>query len=137
MTMLAAATSFFARTNISQNYNIGTSSTTGSRSGTPTPSASSNTAPTALSSPFNVGLWRIQAASHKVTNKRVSIWSFDKRGAEMERQGPMAKERALEVLKADVSCDPGYPSVLISRIGFCVRETPPSIDSRCVNNHPI
>ena len=101
--MLAAATSFFARTNISQNYNIGTSSTTGSRSGTPTPSGPSTTAPTALSPPFNVGLWRIQAASHKVTNKRVSVWSFDKRGAEMERQGPMAKERALEVLKAEVS----------------------------------
>lgn len=55
----------------------------------------------------------------------------------MERQGPMAKERALEVLKADVSCDSGHPSVLISRIGFCVRETPPSIDSRCVDNHLI
>lgn len=100
--MLAAATSFFARTNISQAYNVGASST-GSRSGTPTPSGSSNPAPAAFAPSFNVGLWRIKAASHKVTNKRVSVWSFDKRGSEMERLGPLAKERTLEVLKGEVS----------------------------------
>lgn len=99
--MLAAATSFFSRTAISQSYNIGVPSTN-SRSGTPTPSGSSTPAPVALPPPFNVGLWRIQAATHKVTNKRVSVWSCDKRASELERLGQVAKDRALEVLKAEV-----------------------------------
>ncbi|TRM57589.1 hypothetical protein BD626DRAFT_551011 [Schizophyllum amplum] len=101
--MLAAATSFFARTNVSQNYNIGTglSSTAGSRTGSPAPGARSpGSGP---STPFApsvfIGLWKVQSATHKVTSKRVSVWSFDKRGAEMERLGPVAKDRALEVLK--------------------------------------
>ncbi|KAJ8519902.1 hypothetical protein ONZ45_g3225 [Pleurotus djamor] len=100
--MFAAATSFFARTAISQSYNIGTS-TTGSRSSTPGPSSSSSTAPTPFSPPINVGLWRVQSATHRVTNKRVSVWSFDKRGPEMERLSPNAKDRTLEVLKAEAS----------------------------------
>ncbi|KAF7966844.1 hypothetical protein HWV62_36889 [Athelia sp. TMB] len=101
--MFAAASSFFSRTAISQSYNIGASSSAnGSRSGTPTPSGSSVT-PVALAPPFNVGPWRIQAASHKVTNKRVSVWSFDKRGGEVERLGAVAKDRVLEVLKGEAS----------------------------------
>ncbi|KAK7023898.1 protein kinase domain-containing protein ppk32 [Favolaschia claudopus] len=103
MEMLAAATSFFARTAISQSYNIGSSTgLPGSRSSTPGPSGTSS-APAAFSPPLNVGLWRVQSASHKVTNKRVSVWSFDKRSAEMERLRPAAKERTLEVLKAEAS----------------------------------
>lgn len=100
--MLAAATSFFSRTAISQSYNIGVPSAS-SRTGTPTPSGSSTPAPATLSPPFNVGLWRIQAASHKVTNKRVSVWTFDKRGPEVDRLGPLAKDRTLEVLKGEGS----------------------------------
>lgn len=100
--MLAAATSFFARTAISQSYNIGSSSN-GSRSSTPGPSGSSSSiAPPPLAPPFNIGLWRVQSASHKLTSKRVSVWSFDKRGPEIERLGPLAKERTLEVMKAEV-----------------------------------
>ncbi|KAJ7286048.1 kinase-like domain-containing protein [Mycena rebaudengoi] len=98
--MLAAATSFFGRTAISQSYNIATSS--GSRSSTPGPGGSSS-APAAFTPALNVGLWRVQSASHKVTNKRVSVWSFDKRSPEMERLRPVAKERTLEVLKAEAS----------------------------------
>src|ERR1700685_1031654 len=98
--MFAAATSFFSRTAISQSYNIGGSSA--SRSGTPTPSGSSTPVPAAFSPPFNVGLWRIQAAAHKVTNKRVSVWSFDKRGSEMERAAPLVRDTTLEVLKSEV-----------------------------------
>lgn len=98
--MLAAATSFFARTAISQSYNIGNTST-GSRPSTPG-QAGSSIAPPPFSPPLNVGLWRVQSASHKVTNKRVSVWSFDKRASDMERLGPSAKERTLEVLKAEV-----------------------------------
>lgn len=48
-----------------------------------------------------VGLWRVQGASHKVTNKKVSVWTLDKR-AEMEGLGPISRERVLEVLKAEV-----------------------------------
>jgi len=95
--MFAAATSFFSRTAISQSYNIGGSATgsTG-RSGTPAPD-SSTPAPAALSPPFNVGLWRIQPAVHKVTNKRVSVWSFDRRGVEMERAAPLVRDSTLEM----------------------------------------
>ncbi|KAF8894414.1 kinase-like domain-containing protein [Infundibulicybe gibba] len=102
--MFAAATSFFARTAISQSYNVGTSSNNGSRSSTPGPSsAASSNGPAVLGASINVGLWRVQAASHKVTSKRVSVWSFDKRGSEVERLGPLARERTLEVLKSEAS----------------------------------
>ncbi|KII88940.1 hypothetical protein PLICRDRAFT_91412 [Plicaturopsis crispa FD-325 SS-3] len=102
--MLAAATSFFARTAISQSYNIGTSSTSGSRSSTPGPGGSSPpSAPVAHAPPVQIGLWKVQSAVHKVTNKRVSVWSFDKRGAEVERISPVARDRVLEVLKAEAS----------------------------------
>ncbi|KAF9452845.1 other/SCY1 protein kinase [Macrolepiota fuliginosa MF-IS2] len=112
--MLAAATSFFARTNISQSYNIGQPPSSSSRPTTPglsssSPSASgsasgSNGVLAATFTPtFPVGLWKVQSAYHKVTNKRVSVWSFDKRGTDIERLGAMAKERTLEVLKAEAS----------------------------------
>ncbi|KAG6874310.1 hypothetical protein C0995_001535 [Termitomyces sp. Mi166 len=100
--MFAAATSFFSRTAISQSYNIGPS--TGSRPATPgqpgtlNPNASTSFLPT-----LNIGLWKVQSATHKVTNKRVSVWSFDKKGLDMERLGVPARERTLEVMKAEAS----------------------------------
>lgn len=99
--MLAAATSFFSRTAISQSYNI--ASLNGSRSSTPGPGPSGSSGPPASPAlpSVKIGLWRVQVASHKVTNKKVSVWSFDKR-AEMEGLGPLSKERVLEVLKAEV-----------------------------------
>jgi SCY1-like protein 2 len=45
----------------------------------------------------------VQSAYHKATNKRVSVWSFDKRGSDIERLGVVARETTLEVLKAEVS----------------------------------
>lgn len=121
--MLAAATSFFARTAISQSYNIGTSSTSGSRSSTPGPGGSSPpSAPVAHAPPVQIGLWKVQSAVHKVTNKRVSVWSFDKRGAEVERISPVARDRVLEVLKAEVlTFDLRYDSTDLDviRAGFC------------------
>ncbi|KAK0502855.1 kinase-like domain-containing protein [Armillaria luteobubalina] len=100
--MLAAATSFFARTAISQSYNFGDPSTTGSRSSTPGPASTSNSPQTAPVS-LHIGLWKVQGAYHRVTNKRVAVWSFDKRGPDTERLGPLSKERVLEVLKAEAS----------------------------------
>ncbi|KAH9951274.1 other/SCY1 protein kinase [Amylocystis lapponica] len=102
--MFAAASSFFARTNISQSYNFGAASTN-SRTSTPTPSGSSSTVlpAAAHAPPFNVGPWRVQSATHKVTNKRVSVWSVDKKSQEMEKMGAVSKERTLDVLKAEAS----------------------------------
>ncbi|KAF8584105.1 kinase-like protein [Ramaria rubella] len=92
--MLAAATSLFARTNISQSYIISPSTST----------PSSSTLPAVASTPlFNVGPWKVQFAIHKTTNKRVSVWSFDKRSPELERCGPTARERVLDVLKAEAA----------------------------------
>ncbi|KAF9792473.1 other/SCY1 protein kinase [Thelephora terrestris] len=105
--MFAAASSFFARSNISQNYNVGgPTSIVGSRSGTPAQGSSSN--PGALPTPANtpaflVGPWKVQSASHKTTNKRVSVWTFDKKSSELEKMGPAGKERTLEVLKSEAT----------------------------------
>lgn len=112
--MLAAATSFFSRSNISQNYTFGPSPTSipSSRSGTPVPSSSSTSNGTTASGstlpaiahapPFQVGLWKVQSATHKTTGKRVSVWAFEKRGQEVERMGPGAREKTVEVLKSEV-----------------------------------
>ncbi|KAF8078142.1 kinase-like domain-containing protein [Lyophyllum atratum] len=110
--MLAAATSFFGRTAISQSYNIGPSS--GSRPSTPGQASTSLSVSTPFLPSLIVGLWKVQSASHKVTNKRVSVWSFDKRGPDMERLGPAARERAMEVLKAEASALSRFrhPSIL-------------------------
>lgn len=117
--MFAAATSFFARTNISQSYNIGQPPSASANSSRPTtPGAASSSSTVAASGSgsgnngvlaatftptFPVGLWKVQSAYHKVTNKRVSVWSFDKRSADMERLGVLSRETTLEVLKAEAS----------------------------------
>lgn len=105
--MFAAASSFFARSNISQNYNVGgPSSIVGSRSGTPAQGSSSvlGALPAPANAPaFFVGPWKVQSASHKTTNKRVSVWTFDKKSPELEKMGPAGKDRTLEVLKSEVS----------------------------------
>ena len=104
--MFAAATSFFARSNIFQNYNLGGSaSIVGSRSVTPAQGSSSNPGvlPTPANTPtFFVGPWKVQSGSHKTTNKRVSVWTFDKRSPELEKMGQAGKDRTFEVLKSEV-----------------------------------
>ncbi|KAI6019640.1 kinase-like domain-containing protein [Pisolithus orientalis] len=116
--MLAAATSFFSRTAISQSYNIGAGNA--SRSSTPTPSGSSSSV--SHTSTARIGLWKVQGAVHKVTNKRVSVWSFDKR-VEMEGLGPLSRDRVLEVLKAEATALSRlrHPSIL-GTVDFCSRE---------------
>jgi SCY1-like protein 2 len=101
--MFAAATSLFTRTNVSQNYVI---YTPGQAPSPPIPSGSGagSVLPVAPPAPpFKIGLWRVQSASHKVTGKRVSVWSFDKRGPDVDKLGPQSKERVIEVLKSEVS----------------------------------
>ncbi|KAH8117221.1 kinase-like protein [Phellopilus nigrolimitatus] len=111
--MLAAATSFFSRTNISANYTIGSPTTStslpgfgsGSRSPTPGPSNSNSASPSLPqlqpTPTFNVGPWRLQPAMHKVTNKRVSVWTFDKRDS--DKMSAVGKDRIVEALKAEAS----------------------------------
>jgi hypothetical protein len=103
--MLAAASSFFAGSNISKQYAVGGSPTpAGARPGASTPGAGapgpSTTIPHAPT--FRVGPWRVQSAAHKTTGKRVSIWDLDKRSPWLERLNPPARERAMEVLKGEV-----------------------------------
>ncbi|KAG9318237.1 kinase-like domain-containing protein [Chiua virens] len=110
--MFAAATSFFSRTAISQSYNIGPQSA--SRSSTPVPSGSASLSGAHFpAASTKVGLWKVQDATHKVTSKRVSVWTFDKR-AEMENLGPLSKERVLEVLKTEAAASSKlrHPSIL-------------------------
>ncbi|TFK25044.1 other/SCY1 protein kinase [Coprinopsis marcescibilis] len=106
--VLAAANSFFGRTAISQSYNIASPSQS-SRPSTPASFGANGSGgpsaivPMPLTPPFHIGLWKVQPATHKVTNKRVSVWSFDKRGPEMERLGQAGKDRTLEVLKGEAA----------------------------------
>ena len=126
--MFAAASSFFARSNISQNYNVGApSSIIGSRSATPASGSSSNAG--ALPAPSNtptffVGPWKVQSGSHKTTNKRVSVWTFDKKSSELEKMGPAAKDRTLEVLKSEVRATPlnGSPDIVLT-LDTCTKAT--------------
>jgi SCY1-like protein 2 len=97
--MFSAAAALFARTNISQNYTIlapGVTVTVPGNMGLPSLPAGP---------PFKAGLWLVQPAQHKLNGKRVSVWTFEKRGPEMERLGggSQAKETVLELLKAEVS----------------------------------
>ena len=80
--------------------------------------------------PFNVGPWRVQSATHKVTGKRVSVWSTDKRSQEMERMGQVSRDRTLEVLKAEVNIPDILFSMCIHSVGICTGSSPPSFHSR-------
>ncbi|KAG9120806.1 hypothetical protein FRC07_003559 [Ceratobasidium sp. 392] len=95
--MLAAASSLFSRSAIYTNYTISSSASTSANSQTSTALSSGPTVP-----PFQVGLWKVTEATHKVTNKRVSVWVYDKRGAEVDRLPAVEKDRVLTVLKAEV-----------------------------------
>lgn len=103
--MLAAATSaasaFFKVSAISQNYILTSTNTASYASGSSSRSASP-ALPQSNSSPFTVGLWRVQEAVHKTNGKRVSVWSFDKKNSALDRLGAPAKERVIQVLKLEV-----------------------------------
>ncbi|KAG8715536.1 hypothetical protein FRC11_003287 [Ceratobasidium sp. 423] len=107
--MLAAASSLFSRSAIYANYTISSPASTSASSQS---SSSIQTGPTVP--PFQVGLWKVTEATHKVTNKRVSVWAHDKRGAEVDKLPAPAKENALTVLKAEVTALSRlrHPSVL-------------------------
>ncbi|KZO99308.1 kinase-like protein [Calocera viscosa TUFC12733] len=89
--VLAAASSLFRGTAIAQNYAINT----------PASSSSNVSAAATLPPPFTVGPWKVQAATHKVNGKQVSVWSFEKRS--VDKMGAAGKERLIEVLKHEAS----------------------------------
>ncbi|CAE6475782.1 unnamed protein product [Rhizoctonia solani] len=107
--MLAAASSLFSRSAIYANYTISSPASTSASSQS---SSGIQTGPTVP--PFQVGLWKVTEATHKVTNKRVSVWVHDKRGAEVDRLPAASKENVLTVLKAEVTALSRlrHPSVL-------------------------
>lgn len=104
--MLAAATSaasaFFKASTLAQNYVYTQAGSSPSFSGTSSPAP-----PASNHAPFTAGLWRVQEAVHKTTGKRVSVWTFDTRkNSALERLAPQARERVVEVLKAEVRAEP-------------------------------
>ncbi|KAH8829604.1 other/SCY1 protein kinase [Flagelloscypha sp. PMI_526] len=117
--MFAAVTSYLARSQVSQNYNIESSSSGfasgSSRSSTPANGTSST--PSTFSPPLNIGPWKVQSATHKVNGKRVSVWTLDKRAPEIERMNPLAKETTINTLKAEASSLSRlrHPSILETR----------------------
>ena len=138
--MFAAATSFFARTNIHQNYNFGAvpGSSRPATPGTAATAATSISGPAPPTPTFHVGLWKVQSAWHKVTNKRVSVWLLDKRGPDVERLGPQSKERALEVMKLEVRSLPRITKYTFTFIiGNIVGKDEASFNPRLVGCEPL
>lgn len=97
--MLAVASNLFGKSSSLAAYTLHTASP----SATPS-SSSSNLASTSGSSAaksFTVGLWKVVGATHKTTNKDVSVWIFEKRVLEGVRDA-RGKERVLEALRKEV-----------------------------------
>ncbi|ELU40631.1 other/SCY1 protein kinase [Rhizoctonia solani AG-1 IA] len=105
--MLAAASSLFSRSAIYANYTISSAASTSASSQSSSATQAGPTVP-----PFQVGLWKVTEATHKVTNKRVSVWVHDKRGAEVDKLPAASKENVLTILKVTALSRLRHPSVL-------------------------
>ena len=104
--MLAVASNLFGKSSSLSAYTLHTSA------GSSPASSSANlpgTAQTGSSKSVTVGLWKVLRATHKTTNKDVSVWIFEKKvldGVRGESRGMtalQAKEWVLEQLKKEVS----------------------------------
>jgi len=100
--MLAVASNLFGKTSSLSAYNLHTSAS-------PSPASSSTNLPaTASTSSITIGLWKVVKATHKTTNKDVSVWIFEKRvldgirGEGMGMSAAQAKDWVLEQLKKEV-----------------------------------
>jgi SCY1-like protein 2 len=105
--MLAAATGvasgLFGKSSTLSAYTLHSSTPTGS------PATSSTNLPSLAGSPSKgivVGLWRVVGATHKTTNKDVSVWIFDKKVLEGVRGATQTREWAIEQLKKEVRTTP-------------------------------
>lgn len=98
--MLSVASSLFGKSSTLSAYTL--------HSAAPSPASSSTNLPgTGRSSPapgrhgksFAVGLWKVVGATHKTTNKDVSVWVFEKRVLDGVRSG---RDWVVEQLKKEV-----------------------------------
>jgi len=102
--MLAVASNLFGKSSSLSAYTLHTPSASPAASSSNLPSTSSSSGRT-----FNVGLWKVVSATHKTTNKDVSVWIFEKRvldGIKNDSSGRgavAAKEWVIEQLKKEVS----------------------------------
>jgi SCY1-like protein 2 len=97
--MLAVASGLFGKTSSLSAYTLHSSTPAGS------PASSSTNLPSLAATPskgFVVGLWRVVGATHKTTNKDVSVWIFDKKVLEGVRGATQTREWAIEQLKKEV-----------------------------------
>ncbi|KDQ16224.1 hypothetical protein BOTBODRAFT_54054 [Botryobasidium botryosum FD-172 SS1] len=95
----SAATAFFKTSSISQNYVLRSSQNGAGSSSTASPSTPS---PEAIQS-FPAGPWNVSEAVHKITQKRVSVWSIEKRGQAMDKIPPQTRDTVVESLKTEVA----------------------------------
>lgn len=105
--MLAVASGLFGKASSLSAYSFHSSTPAGS------PASSSTNLPSLASTPskgFVVGLWRVVGATHKTTNKDVSVWIFDKKVLEGVRGATQTREWAIEQLKKEVRYDFQLPS---------------------------
>lgn len=103
--MLAVASGLFGKSSTLSAYALHSSTPAASpaSSSTNLPSTAANGAP---SKGFNVGLWKVVGASHKTTNKDVSVWMFEKRMLDGVKGASQTREWVVEQLKKEVSLHP-------------------------------
>ncbi|KAL1410897.1 Protein kinase domain-containing protein ppk32 [Vanrija albida] len=105
--MLSVASSLFGKSSTLSAYTL--------HSAGPSPSSSSTTLPgigpssgrsspgpgaSAHAKPFNAGLWKVLAATHKTTGKDVSVWVFEKKVLDGLRSG---RDYVVEQLKKEAT----------------------------------
>lgn len=93
--MLAVASGLFGKSSTLSAYALHSAS----------PASSSTNLPStdgATSKGFNVGLWKVVGATHKTTNKDVSVWVFEKKVLDNVRGASQTKEWVMEQLKKEV-----------------------------------
>ena len=98
--MLAVASGLFGKSSSLSAYALhsSTPSVSPATSSTNLPATAGST-----SKGFNVGLWKVVGATHKTTNKDVSVWMFEKKVLDSVRGASQTKEWVMEQLKKEVS----------------------------------
>jgi SCY1-like protein 2 len=98
--MLAVASNLFGKSSTLSAYALH-SSTPGA-----SPASSSTHLPgtiNATSKGISVGLWRVVGATHKTTNKDVSVWMFEKKVLDGIKGASQTRDWVIEQLKKEVS----------------------------------
>lgn len=107
--MLSVASSLFGKSSTLSAYTLHSTGPSPSSSSTALPGigpSSGRSSPAvpggqqAHAKPFNAGLWKVLAATHKTTGKDVSVWVFEKKVLDGLRSG---RDYVVEQLKKEVS----------------------------------